>query len=162
GFQPAGIDLKPIAGGDDHGTLDDVLQLPHIARPGVIHQQLQGVGADSNARLAHAPAEVVQEVPDQVGDVLAALAQRRDVDREHVGREEEVGPDPALAACGRQVLVGGRDHAYVHGNDFATADALDGAFLERPQEQYLRLGRQLADFVQKERPAVGQLKAPRP
>ena len=30
--------------------------------------------ADANGRLAHAPAEVVQEVPDQVGDVLAALA----------------------------------------------------------------------------------------
>ena len=65
-------------------------------------------------RLAHAPAEVMQEVPDQIGNVFAAFAQRRDVDREHVQPKEQVGPEAALVHRGRQVPVRGRDDAHVH------------------------------------------------
>jgi hypothetical protein len=102
---------------------------------------------------------VVQEVPDQVGDVFAALVQRRDVDREHVEPEEQVGAEPALAHGGRQVAVRGRDDPHINRDRLAAADPLDRALLEGAQQEDLRLLRQLADFVEEQRPPVGQLEA---
>ena len=44
----------------------------------------------------------------------------------------------------------------------AAADALDDALLQHAQQHHLHFRRQFADFVQKDRPLVGQLKAADP
>ena len=57
-----------------------------------------------------------------------------------------------------EVLVGGGDDAHVDADQFRAADHPEGAVLEHAQEVALALGGEVADFVQEERAAVGQLK----
>ena len=55
--------------------------------------------------------------------------------------------------------MGGGDDAHIHGNRFRPADALKGLLLEHAQELHLRVGRQVADFVEKKRAVVRLLEA---
>ena len=75
---------------EDHGALDQVLQLADVARPVVARQRLHRLGRDRLDRLLHPPRELLREVAHQHRDVLAPLAQRRHVDREDVEPVEEV------------------------------------------------------------------------
>ena len=67
--------------GHDHGALDHVLELAHVARPGV---RLRAPPARRAASDIDAAALVVGEATHEVvgeqGDVAAARAQRRDLD----------------------------------------------------------------------------------
>ena len=56
---------------------------------------------------------VVKEVLDQRRDVLAALAERRQVDADDVEAVKEVFPEAARFLLLLQRLVRGRDHAHV-------------------------------------------------
>jgi len=75
-----------------HAALDDVLQLPDVTREGVAHEQLQGVGGDPLDLLAELPGVFLDEVLHEKRDVLPALAQRGDVDRDHVEPEVQILP----------------------------------------------------------------------
>ena len=55
-----------------------------------------------------------QKMIDQAGDVLAALAQRRNADPENVEPEEEILAELTVFHQRRQILVGGGDAADVH------------------------------------------------
>src|SRR5438477_435186 len=79
---------------------------------------------DRSDRVPHAAAEALQEVPHQVGNVFAALAQRRDADREHVEPKEQVGAESAPAGGARQVLVRGGDDADINRDGTMAADPL--------------------------------------
>src|SRR5262245_37166269 len=105
---------------------------------------------------------MVQEIADQVGDVLAALAQRGDMDRKYVKPKEKVVPEAALLQRGRQDLVRRGDNPRVHRDRIAAAHPLDDALLEHAQEQDLHLGGKFADLIEKNRPLMGQLEAPEP
>ena len=71
------------------------------------------VGGTVSIGLAQLRCELREEVPDQQRDVVGALAQRRQLDREHVQPVEEVAPEPPLGDLLLQVAVGGRDQAHV-------------------------------------------------
>ncbi len=81
-------------------------------------------------------------------------------DRKHV---EPVSTDrrgsAPLPPRALQVAVGRGDHAHVDAQAARTADALELALLQHAQQLRLRLGRQLADLVEEQRAAVGQLEA---
>ena len=81
-------------------------------------------------------------------------------DGDDVEAVEEVLAEALLAHEGGEVLVGGGDDAHVHPDGPRAADALELALLQHAQE--LRLGhrREVADLVEEERAAVGQLEAP--
>src|SRR5262249_8673237 len=74
-------------------SIDFVGQQRHLPGQTLQATALVRGGADLGDRFAQAPAEMVQEVLDEVGNVLAALAQGRDADRKHVEPKEEVGPE---------------------------------------------------------------------
>src|SRR4030095_11643966 len=85
------------------------------------------------------------------------LTQRRNVDIEDVQAIVQVGAEEALRDHVVQVLVGGRNHAYVdlYGARAAQADEL--ARLQHAQELRLRAGRHLGHFVQKQHSSRRQL-----
>ena len=58
--------------------------------------------------------------------------------------------------------MGGRHHTNIHLDWLATADGLDHPLLDGPQQFDLHVQGQVADFVQKEGAAVGQLEAADP
>ena len=86
-----------------------------------------------------------------------ALAQRRQVDREHVEAVEQVLAQ--LAARDRlvRVAVGRGDDAHVGLLDLGRADAHEGARLEHAQQLDLEVERHLGDLVEEQRAAVGAL-----
>ena len=82
---------------------------------------------------------------------------------QHVQPVEQVVAEAALLHLLAQRPVGGRHHAHVH------LDGLRGrprrielAVLEHAQQLHLRGRRDVADLVQEQRAAVGQLEPPQP
>jgi hypothetical protein len=93
-------------------------------------------------------------------EVFAALAQRRQVEPEHVEPVVEVLPEELLLHHLREVAVGRRDDAGVHGDLLRAADGTHLALLERAQELHLQRQRHLAHLVEEERAPVGLAKHP--
>ena len=95
----------------------------------------------------------------ELRNVLAPLAQRWHGDREDVQPVVEVLAEAALADLVLELAVGRGDQPHVHLDRPVAADALELALLEHPQELRLQVQRQLADLVEEERAAVGELEA---
>src|SRR5437773_7852401 len=70
-------------------ALDDVLQLPHVPRPGVLGEAAHRLAGDLRYRLVHLAAESDEEVLGEEGDVLLPRAQWRHLDGDHVEAIEE-------------------------------------------------------------------------
>ena len=92
-------------------------------------------------------------------DVLAPIAQRRDLDRDHVEAVEEVFAESPFGDARPQVAVGRGDDADVDLERLVAADALERPLLQEAKELHLRRRRDLADLVEEERAAVGLLEA---
>src|SRR5262249_28447991 len=145
------------AGRQNNGALDDVLELTHITGPLILRQQLHGVPGDP----VDLSAELLAEARDKVGheqrNVLVPFPQRRHGQRNHVQTEKKIGAKATLTDFFVEVAVGGGDDADVDPERLAAADRLELLLLKHAQELDLRLERQLADLIEKERPAVRQL-----
>ena len=90
----------------------------------------------------------------------APLAQRRQRHREDGQPVVEILAEPPARHHLAQIAVGRGDDAHVDAHGLAAADPLELALLQHAQELDLRLGRQLADLVEEQRPAVRQLEPP--
>src|SRR5205823_5985784 len=115
-------------------------------------------------RLPLARADPLEQVQREQPDVPAALAQRREPDREDTQPVVEVRAEAAFARRLPEVAVARRDHAHL---DLALAVAAYRphlAVLQHAQELRLDGGARLAHLVEEERPPVGLLEeaAPRP
>ena len=95
------------------------------------------------------------------GDVLPALAQRGQVDGDHVQPVVEVLAEAAGADLAAQVAGGGRHQADLDARGLHATHPLELALLDRAQELHLHLHRDLADLVEEERAPVGQLESTR-
>ena len=96
---------------------------------------------------------------DQRGNILRPLAQRENVQRQDVEPEQQVLAELSVLGRFGEVLVGGRDDAYVHRDRSLTPEPLDHAGLEHAQQLRLGLEAQVAHLVQEQRAAIGQLEA---
>ena len=97
----------------DHGPLDDVLQLAHVARPGVLVEHLQRVVGEPLHRPAVGVGEASEEARGEQGDVAGPLAQRRNLQRDGVQPEVEILAQASVGDGLRHVDVGGADEAEV-------------------------------------------------
>ena len=128
----------------------------------------QGSDMNSFSSVASTPLKrflqlaVVQadEVLDQRRDVLAALAQRRDLDAEDVEAVVEVVAEAAGLDLAAQVAVGGGDDAHVDLDRRRGADRQDLLGLDGAQQLDLQAERQVADLVEEDRAAPGALEQP--
>ena len=98
------------------------------------------------------------EVARQDGYVFAAFAQRRNKEGDDIEPIEQIFAKAAGADFALQVLVGRRDHADIDPDAGGRADRLKALFLDGAQHFGLGLERHVADFVEKQRAAVGQFK----
>jgi hypothetical protein len=98
-----------------------------------------------------------EEVLEEQRDVVAAVAQRRQRDLEHVDPVEQVLAEPPGRDHGGEVAVRGRDDADVDLAGLGVADAGERALLEHAQHLDLERGRHVADLVEEERAVVGDL-----
>ena len=148
-------ELRPV--GQHDGAEHGVLELAHVAGPGIAGQQLERLLGDAGDATAFLGGEAREEVHGEVRHVLEALAQRRHPDREHVEAVVEVLAELAVLDQLDHVAVGGGDQAEVDLHRPLGADGIDLALLQRAQQLDLRVERQLADLVEEQRAAVGLL-----
>ena len=100
---------------------------------------------------------LLDEVVDERRDVLLALAQRRELDRDDVQPVEEVLAEASLLDGAPQVDVGGRHDPDVHLDGLDAAEPHELALLHHAQELGLGLEGDVADLVEEQRALVRQL-----
>ena len=144
--------LGPV--GEHDGAEHRVLELAHVAGPGIALQQAQRVLGDAADALAFLGGKARHEVLRELRHVAEALAQRRHPDGEHVHAVVEVLAELPVAHQLDHVAVGGRDQAEIDLQRFLRSDRIDLAVLQRAQQLHLRVERQLADLVEEQRAAV--------
>src|SRR5437879_4666584 len=120
-------------------ALDDVLELTHVARPVVFHEALERFLADRGRLRGRAVTVLREEVLDERGYVLFAIAKRRHVDVDDVEPVKQVIAELLLLDLPLQVFVGRADDADVDLDRERRADALALALLEHAE--VLRLHR---------------------
>ena len=151
------VDHAAVA--DQCGPLDAVLELPHVAGPVVADQHVDHSRGEAPHVLAVRRPVLLHEVVGQQGDVGLPVPQRRQVDAEHVEAVVEVLTKRPGGDGGVEVLVSHGDDSDVHFDGAGAAEALELTLLEHAQQLDLGRRAELADLVQEEGAAVGQLEA---
>ncbi len=147
---------------ENRGAFDDVLELAHVARPVVARRALEECRRNAVEGLAQFAGCFSEEVAHEQRDVLAPFAQRRHGDREDVEPVEKVRPELAGSRAAAEVAVRCRDQPHVGAQRARAANTLELLLLEHAQELRLRLERELADLVEEDAAAVGELEPPAP
>ena len=99
--------------------------------------------------------QAMQDGVGQLGDVFAALAQRRHAQLDHVDAVVEVFAELRLRHQVGEVLVRGRQDAHVDRRLALLADGPHGLFLDHAQQLHLHVQRQVGDLVEEQRAAFG-------
>src|SRR5262249_55547127 len=141
----------------DDGALQHILQLADVSGPAIRYQASHALLAHCFDPAAGARGKLVDQEPRQERDVLSAVAEWGEGDGKYAQAIVEIFPEVALGDGLLQVAVGGGDDPHVDPNGHAATNALELALLENPQELGLGRQRQLADLVEEQGPAVGQL-----
>jgi hypothetical protein len=105
---------KGWPGRQDDGPGDDVLQLPHIARPIIVHEGVQRLGGEHVERLVQVPGVVAHEVMYQQGNIFQPVAQRRNRHGKTIQAVVEIGAEVPGVHHLRQLSIGRRHQAHIH------------------------------------------------
>ncbi|MCZ7626787.1 MAG: hypothetical protein M5R38_14335 [Candidatus Methylomirabilis sp.] len=108
------VDRQPITMTPQDGPLDDMAQFPDIAGPGIVHEGAGGPVVDGEDRLPVLRIERIQEMAGEQQDILAALAQRRQIDGDDGQPIVEVLPESGGLDLGVEIPMGGGDDGDVH------------------------------------------------
>ncbi|MCY1351773.1 hypothetical protein D9M69_380490 [compost metagenome] len=146
---------------EDQGPLDGVVQLAHVARPGVADQAMLRLGGKTHPGLVHFPGVLGQQAFGQRQDVGGPLAQRPPGQREHRQAIVEVFAETPRRHFAGQVAVAGGQHADVQADRPARADPLHLPLLQHAQQLGLQAQRHLGNLVEQNGAAVGQLELAR-
>src|SRR5574337_357355 len=148
--------------GEQACPLDYRLQLPDITGPVVVHEEPHRLVADPLDGLPCALTMLCDEILDELRDVGASLAERRDHNGDNVQPIEQVLPQETVFDRLDRIPIGRSDNANVN---------VDLVFPPKPSERLalqdtrkFRLGWQLhlGDLIQEDGPAVRQLKTAGP
>jgi hypothetical protein len=132
-----------------------------LPAPRIGLQQARGLGEISGACFSPASrANCAANESDQRQDLAAALAQRRNGQRDAVQPVVQVLPESPRCDLRLQIAVRGRDEAHVDRTRLDAADALDLLRLDHAQQRRLQLGRHVADLVEEDRAAGRRLQSP--
>ena len=118
-------------------------------------QHRHGVLADLALGQARGGGDLVHEIVDQRGNVLAPLRQRRHPNRYHGKPVVEVLAEATLGDLLFQIARGRRDDADVDSDLVGAALALEGLLDQHAQDLLLGLARHVANLVDEQRAAVG-------
>jgi len=152
GGKKSGADLRSV--GEDGGALEGVLEFADVAGPRVIAEAAAGFGAEGERRLSQFAAKFFEEVGSEEKNVVAAIAQGRNRERNGGDAEVEIFTKEFFTDAGGEIAVGGNDDAEVHVNGLRATDAFKAAFFEDAKELGLAGQGQFADFVEEEGAAL--------
>ena len=137
-----------------------MFQLSDVPVPVVPDEQRHRLRRDLGHGLGVGGGVPRQEVRREHRNVLASLPQRRKADRDDAEAVEEVLTEPPVGHEGPEVLVGGGDDPHIDLGALGPPDPPHLVLLEDPEEPGLHTGADLADLVEKARPAVRGLEQP--
>src|SRR5262249_13823789 len=132
----------------------------YVARPWIACQSAHSFGWYGIDRLAKLPAELLDEMAYEQGNVLWAFAQRRHSDGKHIEPVVQVGAELLFAYQCFEIAIGGGDEPGVGAKRARGAEALEFPLLQNTQEFRLQFQRHLADFIEKHGAAICEFKAP--
>jgi len=154
--------VHALAGMAQEQALHRAQKLAHVPRPGMPGQARERIRRERGLGEPEARGEVAQTLARQERHVGAPLAQRRKGETHHVEAVVEVGAEAAGRHLAPQVAARGGDDARVHDERARAAQPLEAPVLEHAQELRLEPRREVADLVEEDRAAAGQLEAARP
>src|SRR4030042_1993377 len=146
--------------GDDHGAFYDILQLAHIARPIIFHQDVERLFSNTLHLPSHLYVKLLYEVMDQERDIFLVLPERGELYGYNVQAVVEVVSEVSLNHRLFQITVGSGDNAGIDLNRFCPPHPCELLFLKYPQEAQLQLGADISDLIKEYGAAVGLLKFP--
>src|SRR5262249_50570017 len=130
-------------------------------RPVVLFEGPERLFADRSDRAFESRVVLINEMAREQRDVTQPVAQRGQSDREDVEAVKKVGAEFSFVDQSLERLIGRGHDADFDADALRAAQALEDAGLQNAQEPTLYLQRDFADFVQKDRAAVGQFESPR-
>jgi hypothetical protein len=143
--------------GDRDRALDRVLELAHVAGDSRSAGARPSRRARTRAPSCPRGARTSRGSRPRAADVLRALAQRRQLDRDDVQAIEQVLAEPSLLHQLLQRHVRRGDDARVDDVHLVVAEPSHLAALEEAQQLDLRRQRHVADLVEEQRAALGLL-----
>src|SRR6266566_2090583 len=102
------------------GSLQCVLELPHVAGPVIRHDDLFRFRRQRLDRLAALARDVAEKLLHEDGNVVTPVPQRREMDVDDVEPVIEISAESTAPDVLFQVTVGRRHHAHVYGYGFGT------------------------------------------
>ncbi len=145
----------------DGHPLDGVMEFPDISRPAITLQQRKRVGPDTAKPFAPlSPGRVEKRIENRF-DVFRTFPQGRDSELIDVEPIIEIQPKALFFDEIREFLVGRRNDSDIDLGAPYASQRFDNMVLEDTQQLGLSREAHLSDFIQKQGPAVRQLKPPR-
>src|SRR5437667_5142425 len=137
-------------------------ELADVPRPWMLEEVLHRRRLESLERFVVARRRLPQKVHRQRRDVLASLAQRREMELDGVQAEQQILAKAATVHLVVEIHVCGRDESHVHFAGLGGPDALDLARLKHAEKLRLLGKSEVADLIEKERSAIRELETPHP
>ena len=154
-----GSDFAFFAG--DREPLYDIVQFPYVSGPTIAFHHVQRLMADSPDATTPLAAGNLQKRFENRMDVFGPFPQWRHAELVNIQPIVEVETKAALFDQIGQLLVGCGDDADVDLDAAYTTQGFDDVVFQHTQELGLCREAHFADFVQEERPVVGQLEPAR-
>src|SRR6266478_9954158 len=158
--KPTLIDREIFCFAYNYRSLDDILQFANVTRPGIRLKQFQASFVYPANVLSRFPRVTINEVLDQQGDIFSSLPERGNLNWKNVEPVKKVTSEHACSDSRLQVTIGSSNHANIRSDRSSSTDTFEFMFLQNTQESDLGLGWELADFVEEDRAAFSQFKAP--
>ena len=138
-------------------AIDSILQLANVAGPAVAGEHRTEIGGELRPRDALLISKAGHEQLRQRHNVLRAVAQRRQIQRQDVEAIVEIFAEKPFLHQLDQVFLRRADHPHIDVHFMILANAAEGAVVEKAQQLGLHARRHLANFIQQHRAAVGLL-----
>src|SRR6185503_19428660 len=142
-----------------HRALEYVLELADVSRPLVGCQRREDILRDALDRLAKPRAKTMHQIMHERRNVFPMLTERRQRDRKHVEAVIQIAAKSSFSHFFSEVAIGRGDDSHVDVDGPRTAETFDLSFLQHAQQLGLHFERQLADLVEENRAAIGQLES---
>src|SRR5262249_39426043 len=131
------------------------------AGPMVLFERPERLSADRSDRTFESRIVLIDEMLREQWEIAQPIAQRRQRDGEDVEAVKKVGAEFAFVDQSLERLIGRGYDADFDADALRAAQPLEDAGLQHAQEPPLYFQRDLADFIQKDRAAIGQFESPR-
>ena len=144
----------------DDGAFGGMAQRADVARPVIIGQPRRQRSRHRRHRLVIFARVKPKEIIEQQHHVARAIPQRRQGDFDGIEAEQQIGAKPPFVGQRRCRHVGCRDDPHIEALRPVAAHRRYLALFKRGQQLGLQRQRQIADFIEKQRPAIGGLEPP--